>query len=538
MAGFQFRRHHHDLAVRLSFLCQRPEERDEVTLHSFVAWLMSRCNPLFDGVAEEFVSSLLRTATLLTVRRGQTVYSENDKDHRAFVVLSGRLVAYSQTKEILSLGESGGVKQIQLSPPVKPSRSRHNSWKGTKFHERAATGTAERMKSSSAFHFSLQRSSSEPCGLDRSNSELLIPNEPEGGGKETYRVSNHLIRERTGSFHRAISPLVTKNDDCKNLGKCLGHISEGQVFGEMAFFTPRARRDMTVLVDESVVELLVIEAGDFYAAAHAYKREDLHEKTSFLEDVDIFESWDWSLKFHLAHNVEWEHCSFDQYVVHEGDPATHVYFIVSGQASLEVQVPAGQSLPFSLSSRKPLRGKQRVRAKELARLPPRAVFGLGEMLAGMQTYGMSLRACEQMTILRISTQKLLSTIERYHPEAIEAIWQVVKQQEEFHSTNIYAVDRPTAIRKQVKDMVGFKAQEKNQLDHFLPELKPKSKSSSSPTYPEIPRSPLSSASVGHSRHFTAWERGGSASAPSSPKTRRATTLSGTRRANTLSGITS
>jgi hypothetical protein len=135
---------------------------------------------------------------------------------------------------------------------------------------------------------------------------------------------------------------------------------------------------------------------------------------------------------------------------------------------------------------------------------------------------------------------------------------VVKQQEEFHSTNIYAVDRPTAIRKQVKDMVGFKEQEKNQLDHFLPELKPKSKSSSSPTYPEvtinnsmtnwlsfiaaavlqIPRSPLSSASVGHSRHFTAWERGGSASAPSSPKTRRATTLSGTRRANTLSGITS
>ena len=45
-----------------------------------------------------------------------------------------------------------------------------------------------------------------------------------------------------------------------------------------------------------------------------------------------------------------------------------------------------------------------MRAKELARLPPMAVFGLGEMLAGMQTYGMSLRACEQMTILQINTR--------------------------------------------------------------------------------------------------------------------------------------
>lgn len=45
------------------------------------------------------------------------------------------------------------------------------------------------------------------------------------------------------------------------------------------------------------------------------------------------QDWDWSLKFHLAHNVEWERCSFDRYVVRAGDPATHVYLIVSGQVS-------------------------------------------------------------------------------------------------------------------------------------------------------------------------------------------------------------
>ena len=130
---------------------------------------------------------------------------------------------------------------------------------------------------------------------------------------------------------------------------------------------------------------------------------------------------------------------------------------------------------------------------------------------------------------------------------------MVKQQEEFHNTKIYVVDSPTGIHKQNRDMVDAKAPEKNQLGHFLPQLKSKS---SSPTYTEvvtiddslvllvsfiaavlqIPRSPFSAASVDYNRHFIAWERGGSPSPPSSPIVRRANTLSGIRRPNTLSGI--
>ena len=38
----------------------------------------------------------------------------------------------------------------------------------------------------------------------------MIPNAPEDDGKETYKVSGHLIRGRPGSFERATSPLVTR----------------------------------------------------------------------------------------------------------------------------------------------------------------------------------------------------------------------------------------------------------------------------------------------------------------------------------------
>ena len=54
--------------------------------------------------------------------------------------------------------------------------------------------------------------------------------------------------------------------------------------------------------------------------------------------------------------------------------------------------------------------------KELARLQPKSVFGLEEMLDELKTYRRSLRACEQVTMLRIPMQRLRSAIEKYHPE--------------------------------------------------------------------------------------------------------------------------
>eukprot|EP00118_Oscarella_pearsei_P019366 m.205322 g.205322 ORF g.205322 m.205322 type:complete len:89 (+) comp39658_c0_seq34:678-944(+) len=70
-------------------------------------------------------------------------------------------------------------------------------------------------------------------------------------------------------------------------GTFIGHIFEGQVFGEMALLKPGIRRDMAVLADEPT-KLISINFTRFQDCAENFQREDLHEKTSLLEKIDVF----------------------------------------------------------------------------------------------------------------------------------------------------------------------------------------------------------------------------------------------------------
>ncbi|XP_062501814.1 uncharacterized protein LOC134178916 isoform X2 [Corticium candelabrum] len=463
------------LMQRSAFLSQAYEERDEETLQDFVHWLLSRCNSALDGVPNEFVASLLRTATLLVIERGQAVYKENDKNCRAFVVLSGCLSAYTTAKTKIGLGEHRGVKAIQSSPLLVRRGIQKGNWNSLMSLYTPITASdniCSVVPFGSLSH--LPRSSSEPLGLNKSN--LMSSSSTTFGGRDDWqgcskglglRLRKRSSRPSSPSCPVSVSCLADKHANVdKTLGSFLGHIVEGQLFGEMAFFNPKVPRDMTVLANETMVRLMVIEGSDFYMAARKFKREDLHEKTSFLETIDIFKDWDWSLKFHLAHSLEKERSSLDRYLVREGDPAAYIYFIESGQAVLEMQTEVQSSLP-DLPSKK-LQKSRRSTVKELARLQPKSVFGLEEMLDELKTYRRSLRACEQVTMLRIPMQRLRSAIEKYHPETLGYIGLMVKQHEDFHNARIDSIDNVSGMRKGSRGVANVS--EKKEYGRYFPKF--------------------------------------------------------------------
>ena len=55
-------------------------------------------------------------------------------------------------------------------------------------------------------------------------------------------------------------------------------------------------------------------------------------------------------------------------------------------------------------------------SRELTTMSTGGIFGLGEMLLSMETYGLSLRANETTAVLRMRSDHLMSVVKKFHPE--------------------------------------------------------------------------------------------------------------------------
>ncbi|XP_065828281.1 uncharacterized protein [Oscarella lobularis] len=469
-----------DIAMQQALLQTAPADRDENQLRRLAKWVASQ-HGIFEEMPNDFVVEICRSSLLLSAEADDVVFYQSSRQSQAFVILTGILSAYSKDQTggaaLFGRQQSGLLLERLIASPSRTRRLPHG-----KSVETAENISREGSVSSLLPVEPMIRSSSEPMAIHlignaRSPSPLGQP-------------SDSMRRSQSPDPFRAKSPLSRRRANQRGsenhrrvFGHFLGRLFEGQLFGEISLLKPGVRRDMTVVADEQTT-LMVVDYAHFQSCAESFHKEDLHEKTAALEKLDIFKGWNWSLLFHMAHRIVKETFAFNSFIVRQGKPAEDVFFIMSGQATIIIHTEQEESLTPT-TRRKGTSVKQ---SRELTTMSTGGIFGLGEMLLSMETYGLSLRANETTAVLRMRSDHLMSVVKKFHPETLPTLMDFVKQRNSLYENRIYDISVVSDLYRDGTWLRNVEQEETLRRDKLPPIMHTRNgRSASGTTTPRSPR---------------------------------------------------
>jgi CRP-like cAMP-binding protein len=112
----------------------------------------------------------------------------------------------------------------------------------------------------------------------------------------------------------------------------LVNLTEGAHFGELALMKGRGVRSATVITREEC-QLLVICEKDYNSTLRRMQKKDMAKRVGVLDQIPMFQTPEWTgeLLKELSYVLLEQKLSTGSVLYHQGDRATHVYFVVRGE---------------------------------------------------------------------------------------------------------------------------------------------------------------------------------------------------------------
>ena len=107
----------------------------------------------------------------------------------------------------------------------------------------------------------------------------------------------------------------------------------GRSFGELALISEECVRNATIITDDPT-DLLVVDRALYNRSLHAAQAAEFEERTRFVTESPLFRGWPRKYKRQMAMSIVRETINFDESIVKQGDPASHIYFIVRYNSKL------------------------------------------------------------------------------------------------------------------------------------------------------------------------------------------------------------
>ncbi|KAG5452451.1 cAMP-dependent protein kinase regulatory subunit [Clonorchis sinensis] len=145
-----------------------------------------------------------------------------------------------------------------------------------------------------------------------------------------------------------------KAEDRSKLGQFVGHLEPGGCFGEVALLDKESLRTATVIAD-CETELIVIDRTLYNRSLREVHQVELREKAEFVNRCPAFAGWPYALLKQVGLSLRKVTMSYGAPVVRQGEPLNKMFFLLSGQVQVSVDILMHQKqFPEMMPKPKPL----------------------------------------------------------------------------------------------------------------------------------------------------------------------------------------
>uniref|UniRef100_A0A1I8INU3 Cyclic nucleotide-binding domain-containing protein n=1 Tax=Macrostomum lignano TaxID=282301 RepID=A0A1I8INU3_9PLAT len=128
-----------------------------------------------------------------------------------------------------------------------------------------------------------------------------------------------------------------KELDRTKYGKYIVSFGAGRGFGELALINKDCVRNASIIADETT-RLIVVNRALYNRSLKAVQEAEFKERIDFVNKCPVFDNWLARYKRQAAMSLRKEMFNFEMTIAKQGDALNGLYFILSGQAKLVVDI--------------------------------------------------------------------------------------------------------------------------------------------------------------------------------------------------------
>ncbi|XP_052217080.1 uncharacterized protein LOC127834962 isoform X3 [Dreissena polymorpha] len=185
------------------------------------------------------------------------------------------------------------------------------------------------------------------CGFERKRKDDVLIKQGEIGDRLYItlkgQVSIYVIQEQKDSpaeIYQQVNAVCSKKDlEREFLGQYVWSGGEGKSFGEMALLKVDCIRTATVVADMDT-DLVVIDRNLYNRSVRDVLEKEFEQKVNFVEKNVLFHGWPVKQQKLLTVALKKETAKFGSYIIRQGAPTEHMFFLLSG----EIEITCDQSL--------------------------------------------------------------------------------------------------------------------------------------------------------------------------------------------------
>jgi len=369
----------------VAILQKDPSLRTDEDIDFLYKWLQTLKIHLVHEHSPELIKELCRTMKFERVAANQTVMKQGDVANKLYIIIKGSVSLYVINDH----------RDMEYPDPVQHTLAKF-----------------QQMMSNAVSTPSIQKMAIEKTlasGTPIRNRASLRIDTAKAMSKEAPVVNETPEQRRLRVQTNPCSPKVNKarrslDQKVKQQEIFIGFIRAGgpkTSFGELALIA-NTTRSATIRTDLQDCEFLVIEKGDFDRVLKARLGDLLEQKVNKMKQFRIFQNMSDVHLQKISLHLESRTFGPKQMIAKQNNPATHLYFVVSGDCET-VQI-SHEDPVAAVEKRHSLRNHQTITHNRVALLRPFHTFGEREALSEpLRPYQYGLRSvtdCEMWMIER------------------------------------------------------------------------------------------------------------------------------------------